>query len=193
MDQDLYLWDPSGGQQSGNSFPSIHGSPWGSPGPILPLLLTGETGRGLGVSPTYELRPAVAGSLQGERKRLYTDDTGKYCRGWEHANAALTPQVSCTHCVRLPLAHRQQRADALAAAAEDDWLVQESYSVDQALDLLDPSGGQQSRITMWFPRPHPPSPPDGGDCQPDSRAYGFGCRADTGSPGPSIRHLGSAV
>ncbi|KAL3048137.1 hypothetical protein OYC64_006834 [Pagothenia borchgrevinki] len=66
------------------------------------------------------------------------------CLGLEHANAALTPQVSCTHCVRLPLAHRQRRADALAAAAEDDWLVQGSYSVDQALDLLDPSGGQQS-------------------------------------------------
>ena len=92
-------------------------------------------------------------------------------------------RTALTHCVRLPLVHRQRRADALAAAAEDDWLVQESYSVDQALYLLDPSGGQQSGDSFpsihgspcGSPGPHPPSPPDGGDragarCRPGSRA-----------------------
>ncbi|KAL3050531.1 hypothetical protein OYC64_012542 [Pagothenia borchgrevinki] len=68
------------------------------------------------------------------------------CLGVEHANAALTPGVSCSHCAPLPLALRQQRADALAAAAaaEDDWPVQEAYSVDKALDFLDPNGGHES-------------------------------------------------
>ncbi|KAK5881769.1 hypothetical protein CesoFtcFv8_022530 [Champsocephalus esox] len=31
------------------------------------------------------------------------------CLGIEHANAALTPGVSCSHCARLPLALRQPR------------------------------------------------------------------------------------
>ncbi|KAK5893997.1 hypothetical protein CesoFtcFv8_010737 [Champsocephalus esox] len=114
------------------------------------------------------------------------------CRGLEHANAALTPQVSCTHCVRLPRAHRQGRADALAAAAEDDWLVQEFYSLDQALYLLDPSGGQQSGDS--FPSIHgspcgspglSPSPPVGetgrGPGVSPVAEPRFGCRADDGS------------
>ena len=67
------------------------------------------------------------------------------CLGSEHA--ALAQQLSCAHChcARLPLSDRQRRADALATVAEeDDWPVQESYSVDQALEFLDPSAGQES-------------------------------------------------
>ncbi|KAK5925425.1 hypothetical protein CgunFtcFv8_017948 [Champsocephalus gunnari] len=67
------------------------------------------------------------------------------CLGIEHANAALIPGVACSHCARLPLALRQQRADALAAAAaEDDWHVREEYSGDKAIDFLDQSGGHES-------------------------------------------------
>ena len=65
MDQALDLLDPSGGQQSVDSFPSIHGSPCGSPGPILPLLRTGET-----VSPTAEPMGSAAGLTPGHRVPL---------------------------------------------------------------------------------------------------------------------------
>jgi len=79
--------------------------------------------------------------------------------------------------VIVTLADRQRRADALATAAEeDDWPVQESYSVDQALECWAGVGGLlprlHPRITAWFP--HPVTPPDGGD------RYGARCR-----PGPA--------
>ena len=76
MDQDLDLWDPSGGQQSGDSFPSIHGSPWGSPGPILPLLrsarhmsydrlwLARSREKGSGFTQTIQVSTAGDGSTQ---------------------------------------------------------------------------------------------------------------------------------
>ncbi|KAK5933485.1 hypothetical protein CgunFtcFv8_013963 [Champsocephalus gunnari] len=100
------------------------------------------------------------GWLAPGRKRLYTDDTGESYRGLEHANAALTPQVSCTHCVRFPLAHRQRRANALAAAAGDDWLVQESYSVDEALDYwIRVAGSSQATPSPPFTDHHVVPPP----------------------------------
>jgi len=72
------------------------------------------------------------------------------CLGSEHAHAALAQQVSCAHChcARLPLADRQQRADALATAAEeDDWPVL----------LHGPALSSWIRVLgRWFP--HPVSP-----------------------------------
>ncbi|XP_010792497.1 uncharacterized protein [Notothenia coriiceps] len=64
------------------------------------------------------------------------------CLGPEHADAALSQQVACSHCARLPSADSKRRADALAAAAdEDDWPVQEH--VDGSMSL-EPSAGQES-------------------------------------------------
>ncbi|XP_033996615.1 LOW QUALITY PROTEIN: uncharacterized protein LOC117490940 [Trematomus bernacchii] len=67
------------------------------------------------------------------------------CLGSEHAYAALSQQVACTHCARLPSDDRKRRADALAAAAEeDDWPVQVFEPVDGSLMSLEPSAGQES-------------------------------------------------
>ncbi|KAL3042199.1 hypothetical protein OYC64_020195 [Pagothenia borchgrevinki] len=68
----------------------------------------------------------------------------KSCLGSEHAYAALSQQVACTHCARLPSDDRKRRADALAAAAEeDDWPVQAFEPVDCSLISLEPSAGQE--------------------------------------------------
>jgi len=67
------------------------------------------------------------------------------CLGPEHAYAALSQQVACTHCARLPADDRKRRADALAAVAEeDDWPVQAFEPVDGGLMSLEPSAGQVS-------------------------------------------------
>ncbi|KAK5877269.1 hypothetical protein CesoFtcFv8_024791 [Champsocephalus esox] len=63
------------------------------------------------------------------------------CLGPEHADAALSQQIACSHCVRLPSSDRRQRADDLAAAGEeDDWPIQDR---DDNL-FLEASGGQES-------------------------------------------------
>ncbi|KAK5899646.1 hypothetical protein CesoFtcFv8_009105 [Champsocephalus esox] len=52
----------------------------------------------------------------------------------------LTSQVACSHCVRRPSSDRKRRADALAAAGEeDDWPIQNRGSL-----FLEVSGGQES-------------------------------------------------
>jgi len=66
------------------------------------------------------------------------------CLGSEHAYAALNQQVSCIHCARLPSADGKRRADALAAAAEeDDWPVQAYEPADEGLVFLVPSAEQE--------------------------------------------------
>ena len=63
------------------------------------------------------------------------------CLGSEHA--ALSQQVACQHCARLPSDDRKRRADALAAATEeDDWPVH--GLVDGSLVPLEPNAGQES-------------------------------------------------
>jgi len=51
------------------------------------------------------------------------------CLGSEHAYAALSQQVACTHCAHLP---------------SDDWPVQVFEPVDGSLVSLEPSAGQES-------------------------------------------------
>ncbi|XP_010790065.1 uncharacterized protein [Notothenia coriiceps] len=90
----------------------------------------------------------------------------KSCLGPEHAYAALSQQVACSHCARLPSADRKRRADALAAAAEeDDWPVQEHR--DNRLSL-EPSAGQESDDSYpvsLHGHAALPSPPDGSEVE----------------------------
>ena len=61
------------------------------------------------------------------------------CLGPEHAYAALSQQVACQHCARLPSAERKRRADPLAVATEEDDSCPWSRHVP-----LEPSAGQES-------------------------------------------------
>ncbi|AWP12581.1 Hypothetical protein SMAX5B_010701 [Scophthalmus maximus] len=65
------------------------------------------------------------------------------CLGPEHAGVALTPRTTCPYCARLPLAEKQWRADAFTAMQEvdddDSWAKRASFTVDEALEILDPS------------------------------------------------------
>ncbi|KAF0022833.1 hypothetical protein F2P81_024814 [Scophthalmus maximus] len=72
------------------------------------------------------------------------------CLGPEHAGVALTPRATCPYCARLPLAEKQRRADAFTALQEvdddddddDSWAKRARFTVDEALEILDPSGRQ---------------------------------------------------
>ncbi|CAK6975267.1 Hypothetical protein SMAX5B_021316 [Scomber scombrus] len=63
------------------------------------------------------------------------------CKVWlgaQHAGLALTPRSSCPYCALLRPAEKQQRVDFFTAAADDVWPLQETYSVEEALKVLDP-------------------------------------------------------
>ncbi|CAK6979965.1 Hypothetical protein SMAX5B_021316 [Scomber scombrus] len=59
------------------------------------------------------------------------------CLGAQHAGLALTPRSSCPYCALLPPAEKQRRVDFFTAAADDVWPLRETYSVEEALEILD--------------------------------------------------------
>ena len=115
--------------------------------------------------------------------------------GWS-TRTQLSPSRCHVLIVIVTLADRQRRADALATAAEeDDWPVQESYSVDQPLSSWIRVLGRSRRTPT-------PSPSTDHRVVSPSR-YSPGRRRQIWSPvpawpgcgtrGPSFRHHGSAV
>ncbi|CAK6984108.1 Hypothetical protein SMAX5B_017132 [Scomber scombrus] len=58
------------------------------------------------------------------------------CLGAQHAGLALTPRSSCPYCTLLPPAEKQRRVDFFTA--DDVWPLRETYSVEEALEVLDP-------------------------------------------------------
>ncbi|AWP17035.1 Hypothetical protein SMAX5B_017132 [Scophthalmus maximus] len=112
------------------------------------------------------------------------------CLGPEHAGVALTPRATCSYCARLPLAEKQRRADAFTAMQEvddgdndDSWAKRASFTVDEALEILDPScrqaegdGGQESSDSAPSISGSPPGSPIPrlGNAEPRSEATASG-------------------
>ncbi|CAK6974845.1 uncharacterized protein LOC117472613 [Scomber scombrus] len=78
------------------------------------------------------------------------------CLGAQHAGLALTLRSSCPYCALLPPAEKQQRVDFFTTAVDDVLPLRETYTVEEALEVLDPpdvSDSDESSMPVFLSLP----------------------------------------